>query len=257
MSVTRPLLEVIALTAQDARAAWEGGADRIELVTGMEYDGLTPDAATVTAVLAATALPVRVMLRSGAGFGAAGTERLRAAAGALRAAGAREFVLGFLDRDGAVDLTAVRALTRELAGAPWTFHRALDHSADRAAARAALHGLPGLDTVLTAGAAGGVTDGLPVLCAEAAAPPGGPRLMAGGGLRLGHLPALRAAGVDAFHIGGAAREGGSWAAPVSAAAVRTWRRALDEAAGGAGAADATSAASAAGTNGANAEMYGR
>ncbi|MFE0690578.1 copper homeostasis protein CutC [Streptomyces xiamenensis] len=254
MSVTRPLLEVIALTAQDARAAWEGGADRIELVTGMEYDGLTPDAATVTAVLAATALPVRVMLRSGAGFGAAGTERLGEAAGTLRAAGAREFVLGFLDGGGAVDLTAVRALTRELGGAPWTFHRALDHSADRLAARAALRGLPGLDTVLTAGAAGGVTDGLPVLCAEAAAAGGGPRLMAGGGLRLGHLPALRAAGVDAFHIGGAAREGGSWAAPVSAAAVRTWRRALDEAADGAGAANA---ANASGTNGANAAMYGR
>ncbi|MYY84335.1 copper homeostasis protein CutC, partial [Streptomyces sp. SID335] len=33
-------------------------------------------------------------------------------------------------------------------------------------------------------------------------------------------------GVDAFHIGGAARPDG-WSAPVSAAAVAQWRAALD------------------------------
>ena len=50
--------------------------------------------------------------------------------------------------------------------------------------------------------------------------------MAGGGLRIEHLPALRAGGIDAFHIGGAARPGG-WSAPVDAAAVRRWRESLD------------------------------
>ena len=72
-------------------------------------------------------------------------------------------------------------------------------------------------------------DGLPTLVAEASrrGEPGyTQRLMAGGGLRLDHVPQLRSAGVDAFHIGAAARAGG-WATPVSAAAVRVWRRALD------------------------------
>ncbi|MFG2736770.1 copper homeostasis protein CutC [Streptomyces carpaticus] len=231
----RPLLEVIALTAQDAVAAQQGGADRLELVTGMDQDGLTPGPRTVAAVRAATTLPVRVMLRASAGFGAGGTDgvvRLCAAARELRAAGAREFVLGFLDPAGRVDVAAVRTVVEALDGAPWTFHRALDHSADRAAARRALQGLPGLDTVLTAGAPGGVADGLPVLRGEAAgAAPGrppGPRLMAGGGLRHTQLPVLRAAGVDAFHIGSAARTGGSWSAPVTATAVHSWRRALDD-----------------------------
>ncbi|MER7153786.1 copper homeostasis protein CutC, partial [Streptomyces lydicus] len=76
-----------------------------------------------------------------------------------------------------------------------------------------------------------VEAGLPVLLAEqartAAAEPGyAPRILVGGGLGLGHLPALRAAGLDAFHIGGAARPDG-WSAPVDAAAVREWREALD------------------------------
>ncbi len=50
--------------------------------------------------------------------------------------------------------------------------------------------------------------------------------MAGGGLTLTHVPTLRTAGIDAFHIGGAARPEG-WRGPVSAEAVRRWRTALD------------------------------
>lgn len=53
-----------------------------------------------------------------------------------------------------------------------------------------------------------------------------PQIMVGGGLRLDHLPRLRAAGIEAFHIGGAARPGG-WSGPVDTAAVREWRTALD------------------------------
>jgi len=40
----RAVLEVIALDAEDAVAARSGGADRLELVTDMAADGLTPPA---------------------------------------------------------------------------------------------------------------------------------------------------------------------------------------------------------------------
>jgi copper homeostasis protein len=50
-----------------------------------------------------------------------------------------------------------------------------------------------------------VDDGLSTMVAEAACESAGPRIMVGGGLRLDHL---RAAGLDAFHIGGAARLSG-------------------------------------------------
>ena len=52
------------------------------------------------------------------------------------------------------------------------------------------------------------------------------QILVGGGLHLHHLPELRAAGIDAVHIGGAARPSG-WSGPVDAAAVREWREALD------------------------------
>ncbi|AGP57049.1 copper homeostasis protein CutC [Streptomyces rapamycinicus NRRL 5491] len=230
------MLEVIALTPADAIAAQAGGADRLELVTDMAADGLTPSRETFAAVRSAVDLPVRVMLRASDGFATGNAfDALCEAAAALHSEGADEFVLGFLTDDGGVDLAAVTALT-EVVGAGggvdesrWTFHRAIDRAADRDGLRKRLADIPGLDTYLTAGSARGVDDGLPTLLAEAerAGTPGyEARVMAGGGLRLDHLPTLRAAGINAFHIGGAARPGG-WSGPVDATAVGRWRTALD------------------------------
>ncbi|MGW3119616.1 copper homeostasis protein CutC [Streptomyces sp. NPDC001107] len=225
----RAVLEVIALGVEDAVAAQAGGADRLELVTDMAADGLTPSVETFAGIRAAVDIDLRVMLRLADGFAAGDVETLVRVAREMRAAGAEEFVLGFLDADGQVDLDAVERLVAELDGCRWTFHRAIDRAADRDALRKQLDGLPGHDTYLTAGSAAGVDDGLPTLLAEAArcGEPGyEPRIMVGGGLRLEHVPQLRAAGIDAFHIGGAARPGG-WDGPVSAAAVAEWRAVLD------------------------------
>jgi len=232
-NMSRPIFEVIALGPDDAVAAQEGGADRLELVTDMAADGLTPSSATFAATRAAVTVPLRVMLRLSDGFGAGGPRRLEQlcqAARRLRAEGAEEFVLGFLDAAGHADLVAVRALLDVLDGCAWTFHRAIDHAADRAVVRGQLADLPGLDTILTAGSAAGVAAGLDVLRAEAARtgePGHTPRLLVGGGLHLDHIPPLRAAGLDAFHVGGAVRPGG-WSGPVDPAAVRLWRQVLDE-----------------------------
>ncbi|GGO46970.1 MULTISPECIES: copper homeostasis protein CutC [Streptomyces] len=225
----RALLEVIALDAEDAIAAQAGGADRLELVTDMAADGLTPSLETFAEIRSSVGIALRVMLRLADGFAAGDVSELVRRARELRDAGAEEFVLGFLDESGGADVAAVEAVVGALDGCRWTFHRAVDRAADRDALRKQLADLPGLDTYLTAGAAGGVDEGLPTLLAEAArsGEPGyEPRILVGGGLRLDHVPGLRAAGVDAFHIGGAARPHG-WDAPVSAEAVSAWRRALD------------------------------
>jgi copper homeostasis protein len=228
----RAVLEVIALGVEDAVAAQAGGADRLELVTDMAADGLTPAVQTFVGIRSAVDISLRVMLRRADGFAAGGAEGVDALvrlAGEMRAAGADEFVLGFLDEHGGPDLSAVERIVAELDGCPWTFHRAIDRAADRDSLRKQLADLPGLDAYLTAGSPDGVDDGFPTLLAEATrrTEPGyEPRIMVGGGLRLDHVPRLRAAGIDAFHIGGAARPGG-WNGPVTVAAVREWRQALD------------------------------
>ncbi|MFJ9867298.1 copper homeostasis protein CutC [Streptomyces sp. NPDC101165] len=228
----RAVLEVIALDVEDAVAAQAGGADRLELVTEMAADGLTPSAATVAGIRAAVDIDLRVMLRLANGFAAGDpgdVDRLVRVAGELREAGADQFVLGFLDADGGVDLDAVERVVAALGGCSWTFHRAIDRAADRDALRKQLADLPGLDTYLTAGSASGVDEGLPTLVAETrrrGEPGYDQTILVGGGLRLDHVPALRHAGIDAFHIGGAARPRG-WEGPVSVDAVTQWRQMLD------------------------------
>ncbi|MBC9716517.1 copper homeostasis protein CutC [Streptomyces sp. TRM66268-LWL] len=225
----RAVLEVIALGPEDAVAAQEGGADRLEMVTDMAADGLTPSVATFKAIRSTVDISLRVMLRAADGFAAGDVSALVRSAHSLREAGASEFVLGFLDETGAADMPTVEALVDALDGARWTFHRAIDRAADRDALRKQLADLPGLDTYLTAGSPAGVDDGLPTLVTEAAraGDPGyEPQILVGGGLGLRHVPQLREAGIDAFHIGSAARPGG-WDLPVSAAAVAEWRAAVD------------------------------
>ncbi|MDO0913913.1 copper homeostasis protein CutC [Streptomyces sp. DT2A-34] len=228
----RAVLEVIALGVEDAVAAQAGGADRLELVTDMAADGLTPPVETFAGIRAAVDIDLRVMLRPAGGFAVGDhLERLVRTAREMRDAGADAFVLGFLDADGGVDLPAVERVVGELDGCRWTFHRAIDRAADRDALRKQLDGMPGLDTYLTAGSAGGVDAGLPTLVAEAARSGEAgyeQQLLVGGGLRLDHVPQLRAAGIDAFHIGGAARPDG-WGRPVSAEAVASWRAVVDAA----------------------------
>ncbi|MGA4841171.1 copper homeostasis protein CutC [Streptomyces sp. G45] len=224
----RALLEVIALDAEDAVAAQAGGADRLELVTDMAADGLTPSAEAFAAIRAAVDIPLRVMLRQADGFAAGDVAALVRSARELRAEGADEFVLGFLDDAQGPDLAAVEEVVGALDGCRWTFHRAIDRAADRDALRKQIADLPGLDTYLTAGAAAGVDEGLPTLLAEharAGEPGYEPQILVGGGLRLDHLGRLREAGIDGFHIGGAARPHG-WGGPVSSEAVGRWRAAV-------------------------------
>jgi copper homeostasis protein len=230
--VARPLLEVIALDADDAAAAEQGGADRLEVVTGMDRDGLTPTLGTVAAIRAATRLPLRVMLRSGEGFrtDTMAVAALRTAAAELAGAGADAFVLGFLDAAGDPDLAAMTAVATAT-DLPWTCHRAIDHASDRAAAWRRVRALPGLDTILTAGSAAGVGAGLTVLVGQAADPADAALVLAGGGLRPDHVAPLRAAGIERFHVGSPVRTGGSWAGAVDPARVRAWRDLVDAAAG--------------------------
>ncbi|MCF2527590.1 copper homeostasis protein CutC [Yinghuangia soli] len=220
--MSQSLLEVVVLSAADARAAAAGGADRVELVADMAADGLTPDAGVFAEVREAVEIPVRVMVRRAAGF-ARGVPlaRLCADAEALWRAGAREFVGGWLGEDGRVDVEACEEVLGVLPDTHWTFHRAFDHTRDRAEAWETVGALTGVDTVLTSGAADGVAAGAAVLAADAAAACG-PRILVGGGLRAEHVGQLRAAGLDAFHIGTPARPRG-WASPVDAEQVAVWR----------------------------------
>ena len=225
------LLEVVATGPGDCPGAEAGGADRLEIVSGMESDGLTPLPSTVREVLETTQLPIRVMLRTRDDFAARAGEvdRLGDLVDDFAALGAHGFVFGFLRADGQIDLDAVAGLAQRvvLAGRVWTFHRAIDHAVDRDRAFGELQTLPGLTAVLTAGSGTGVRDGGADLLRRAGST-WGSRLLVGGGLLPEHVAGLARAGVRAFHIGSGARTTRRWSEPVAAEEVAKWRLLLDQ-----------------------------
>ena len=223
------LLEVVVLHAADAERADAGGADRL-LVTSSLVDGLSPEPALVGQVRRATKLPIRVMLRLRHGFTTDGGEvaRLKGLLSSYLAVGADGVVLGFLNGHTEVDAGVVIEILGSHPDCPWTFHRAVDACISSNRAWRELRLLPGLDQVVTAGSARGVSEGLDDLVARARQDEFARNLiMAGGGLLPDHVPWLTRAGIRAFQIDTAARPLGSVKAYVDPGLVRTWRTLID------------------------------
>ena len=220
------LLEVAVHRVEDVVGAVEGGADRLSL----DVDGRSPDVPTAAAVLRASEVPVRVVLRLDDTFTTtgAGLSRLTGLAEEYLRLGAEGVAFGFLDADLDVDVQTTTALARSLPGVPWTFHRAVDAALDPARAWRRLLHLPGLTAVASAGSPQGLAHGYDDLLALATRDGDVARLLLpDGGLEPEHVPWLARAGVRQFRVGEQVRPGGSTRAYVDAALVRSWRLLLD------------------------------
>jgi copper homeostasis protein len=225
------LLEVATLHPADAERAEAGGADRLSVQSSFAAGGMSPEPALVGQLRRATSLPIRVLVRLRTGFSTDGGEaaRLRGLIASYRSVGADGVVLGFLNGHTEVDTEVVLELVGD-ADFGWTFDRAVDSCISTDRAWRELRRLPGLDAVLTAGSARGVTEGLDELVDRARNDEFARAvIMAGGGLLPEHVPWLARAGVRAFHIDSAARPLGSQKAYVDADLVRTWRTLVDDA----------------------------
>jgi copper homeostasis protein len=149
----RVLLEVPVASVEDALAAQEGGADRLELNAALALGGLTPSLGTLHEVKAAVALPVLVMVRprpGGFAYGAADFKVMQRDVDLALRHGADGVVFGILNADGRVDVERCCLLVQQAAGREVVFHRAFDVTDDPFAALAQLIDL-GFRRVLTSG----------------------------------------------------------------------------------------------------------
>ncbi|WP_154795951.1 copper homeostasis protein CutC [Occultella kanbiaonis] len=194
-------LEIAITGVQGARAARDGGADRVELCSALELGGLTPSLGLVDAV-AAVGIDLHVLVRPRPGgfvFTATEVEVMVRDLEHLVDAGVAGVVIGALTPDRGIDRHAVKSLVRAAEGREVTFHRALDVVADARRALAELADL-GVRRVLTSGGATRAVDGLDVLAALTQTAAGRIEVMAGGSVDPEHIPLLLEAGVDAVHL---------------------------------------------------------
>jgi len=223
-------LEVTVLQPHDVPGAEEGGADRLYLVVRGPDGSTSPTPAAVSAVLRETDLPVRVVLRLSGGHMTTGGEftRLVGLAGEYVELGVEGLAFGFLDSDLEVDVRTCTALAEAVPDVPWTFTRAIDDSLDPRRSWRRVIGLPGLDSVRSAGSPRGLSVGYDDLLALAESVPEiAAVLMPGGGLLAEQVPWFRRAGVTRFHVGPQVRPSGTYKAYVDAGLVRSWRMLLE------------------------------
>ncbi|MCB0791826.1 MAG: hypothetical protein H6595_12185 [Flavobacteriales bacterium] len=147
-------VEVCITGVDEALAASQAGADRLELCCWAECGGITPSMGQAVEVARAVDLPLRILIRPGpAGFRYSGHElaimRLDAQAfSALPRLGG--LVVGALDEADLPDRLFLENLRAAHAGQELTFHRAIDRSNDPLRALAFCRDA-GMDRILTSG----------------------------------------------------------------------------------------------------------
>jgi copper homeostasis protein len=150
------ILEVIVTSADEAKAASKGGADRLELVRSLECAGLTPDTGVVRDVVQAVSTPVRVMVRESNRMTIGDDSEiriLRARAREMAEFSVDGIVLGFV-RDGEIDRCGLLRVLEAVPRLNATFHRAFDEVRDPLRTIDELKQIGQIDYILTNGGAG-------------------------------------------------------------------------------------------------------
>lgn len=206
------IVEVIAMTPDDAKRVEESGADRIELVAAFAEGGLTPDYGVIENVVRSVKIPVNVMIRPHSkSFVYTPEEIAKMKEDILFAkeAGANGVVFGTLNAQNKICRRRAKRLIASCGGLEITFHRAVDELSDIVGGVKTLSDYPEITNVLTSGGKGEITGNIPVI-KELLKNSGHIHIMAGGGLNLENAARIKAeTGAEQFHFGTAARRGKS------------------------------------------------
>lgn len=218
-------LEVIATTLTDALLAEQGGADRIELVTGILEGGLTPGPGLIREVVRRVSIPVHVMVRPHSQsfvYDEYDLQTMKEDIAFIKASGAAGIVVGTLTGDGKVDTAALEYLLQDAEGLNVTFHRAFDEIEDQLSAFQVIAGYPQINRILTSGGPLPAPKSAPQIKRLVEASRGtGTAILAGYGLSVPVLQEfIEATDVPEVHFGSALRRDGDHLKPVEPSRVQ-------------------------------------
>lgn len=199
------LLEVCADSVQSAIAAQEGGADRVELCSGLVIGGLSPSPAMFREVKRNTDLKIRVLLRPRFGdfcYDEYEFQTLKEEVEQFRDLGADGVVIGILKPDGSLNMDQMADLVKAAGGIGITMHRAFDVCRDPFEALDQCISL-GIDTILTSGQKSSAWEGREMLAELVKRADGRLNILAGAGIKPAVIEELApCTGVSAFHMSG-------------------------------------------------------
>jgi len=207
--VARPIdLEIIACSLDDALAAYDGGATRLEVCVALEQAGLTPPLQLVEQIVSRVPMRVRIMVRERAAFAISGEAELDALKQHSRAFAALSvdgLVVGHT-KDGKLHLEALQEIIGAAPSMRFTVHHAIEETSRPLDTLRDLQSFPNVDCALVKGGTGTLAERVERLAAYQQAVGDKVTLVVGGNLTLAMLPTLReTAFLRAFHLGRAVR----------------------------------------------------
>ena len=139
---------------QEAMLAEKLGADRIELCSHLDKDGLTPERETILDVLSSISIPIKIMIRPRSGnfvYDKKEIYQMEEEISFCKTNGVKEVVFGVLDTQNRIDMELVKRLTNISYPMRVTFHKAIDCSDNIKEAFEQLIKCKAVTSVLTSG----------------------------------------------------------------------------------------------------------
>ena len=186
------LVEAAVESLDDALAAVDGGADRLELCANLADGGTTPSEELIADVVEQIAIPVFVMIRPRGGsflYSPSEIDEMRRSIDRARELDVDGFVLGVLNSSQRIDTIRTQSLVDAAGDLPVTFHRAFDRVADRIDALDSLIDI-GIARVLTSGGAPTAPEGMTALRELVEIAGDEIVILAGGGVRFQNVAEL-------------------------------------------------------------------
>ena len=148
--------EACVETLEEARKAEENGADRIELCSRLDLDGLTPSHQLITEIKSVLNIPIRVMIRPREGdffYSKADFTTMQADIEFCRKIKIDGVVFGVSQPDRTLDIAAIRIFAQLAHPLQVTIHKAIDDTPDILKATEDLINIPEITGILTSGGA--------------------------------------------------------------------------------------------------------
>jgi len=154
MATKNLIFEACVDTLEDALAAEQRGANRIELCSALDEDGLTPSQELTQQCIHQLSIPIMVMIRPRGGDFVYSEEEIRQMEldiDFFKQAKVAGVVFGLLTDQHFIDTENIERLVRRAQPLEVTFHKAIDYSFDTFKSFQELNTIDGITRVLTSG----------------------------------------------------------------------------------------------------------
>lgn len=205
------LVEGCANSPISALNAQKGGANRVELCSDLKVGGITPSREEIEIARKILKIPIHVLIRPRSGNFVFSNQEFKQIVSDIefcKAIGCNGVVIGALNKKCEVEKKQIKKMVESAYPMSTTFHKAFDSVLD---IKKALRDIIdcGCDSLLTAGKAEKVKDGMKILKELVALSKDRIELIAGGGVDKNNVKELYNIGVRNFHLSGSVEKKGN------------------------------------------------